>query len=93
MQSALDQAWPFVLQLFSPLPDEAELTAAGLIPPSAEVRAAWADDVQPFLQSIGLVIPAGKAPTLRRDQHTEHLAALLTDMQSVARLEAPDTPW
>jgi ring-1,2-phenylacetyl-CoA epoxidase subunit PaaC len=93
MQSALDEAWPFALQLFSPLADEAHLTAAGYVPPAADVRAAWSGDVQPFFESIGLNIPTNEPPALRRDQHTGHLATLLADMQSVARLEAPDTPW
>jgi ring-1,2-phenylacetyl-CoA epoxidase subunit PaaC len=94
MQAALELAWPYVQQLFSPLPVEAELAAAGVIPPAADVYAGWNEEVLPFLRSVGLTIPTtGVAATPRRDQHTEHLAALLADMQSVARLEAAGTPW
>ncbi len=94
MQQALDRAWPFALQLFALLPGEAGLTLSGLIPEAAQVRSAWLNDVSPFLQSIGLSVPAEtEPPTLTRAEHTEHLAALLADMQSVARLESPGTPW
>jgi ring-1,2-phenylacetyl-CoA epoxidase subunit PaaC len=93
MQAALDKAWPFALQLFTPLPDESELNAAALIPKADVVHTAWLQDVGPYLQSIGLVLPESAAMRPRRDQHTEHLAALLEDMQSVARLETPETPW
>jgi ring-1,2-phenylacetyl-CoA epoxidase subunit PaaC len=93
MQTALDQAWPFALQLFSPLPGEEELTAAGVIPTADNVAAAWMSDIEPFLKSTGLTIPAARDRGRTREQHTEHLSVLLADMQAVARLEAPDTPW
>jgi ring-1,2-phenylacetyl-CoA epoxidase subunit PaaC len=94
MQIALDQAWPFALQLFSPLPDEPELTSAGIIPAASVVRAAWLDDVQPFLRAIGLQVPAATGVrVLGRDTHTEHLAPMLADMQSVARSESPEAQW
>jgi ring-1,2-phenylacetyl-CoA epoxidase subunit PaaC len=94
MQAALEAAWPFALQLFNPLPEEAGLTGAGLIPAAADVSGAWHSDVLPFLNEIELDVPA--VPTtdvLLRNQHTEHLEALLDDMQSVARLEVAGVPW
>jgi len=89
----LDEAWPFALQLFSPLVGEEELTAAGVIPMADKVAAIWMNDVQPFLTSISLIVPDARDAGGTRAQHTEHLAVLLADMQAVARLEAPDTPW
>ncbi|MEP7359395.1 MAG: 1,2-phenylacetyl-CoA epoxidase subunit PaaC [Anaerolineales bacterium] len=93
MQRALNAAWPLAFQLFNPLPGEAALTRAGLIPAAAAVQMAWLDDVGPFLQNIGLEIPVGDPPTLERSRHSEYLAALLNEMQSVARTEEPDVPW
>ena len=93
-QAALDLAWPFALQLFEPLPAESELTAAGLMPAAASVRAGWLDLVQPFLREVGLSIPPSAMPPARvRDQHSPHLAALLADLQAVARLEGPEVQW
>jgi ring-1,2-phenylacetyl-CoA epoxidase subunit PaaC len=93
MQAALELAWPYTQQLISPLPDEPELADAGVIPPADAVHADWISDVIPFLESIGLIIPAVRDSTPRREQHTEHLDGLLADMQSVARLEAAGTTW
>ncbi|MCC7359499.1 MAG: phenylacetate-CoA oxygenase subunit PaaC [Anaerolineales bacterium] len=94
MQIALNTLWPYALQLFVPLPDEAALTAEGIVPDAAEVRAAWEALAGEALRGAGLAAPAGTAPAgLDRQTPGPHLPALLDEMQSVARLEGPEVGW
>jgi len=93
MQSALDQAWPFALQIFQPLPGESSLTEAGVWPESTGLGAAWTNAMVDFLVECGLEVPARTPPDDGgRQVHTEHLEPLLAEMQSVARLE-PEGRW
>jgi ring-1,2-phenylacetyl-CoA epoxidase subunit PaaC len=93
-QAALDEAWPFALQLFVPLPEEAELAAAGLVPDASAVQLEWEELVVPALGEAGLTVPASREPAaLDRRHHSQHLAELLADMQTVARLEGPEVQW
>jgi ring-1,2-phenylacetyl-CoA epoxidase subunit PaaC len=94
MQTALDALWPYALQLFDPMPGEDELVQSGVLPTATEQLAAWQAVVTPHLINAGLAIPKTAKPlSVARDQHTEHLAVLIQDMQSVARLEGPDVKW
>jgi len=93
-QTALDELWAYALQLFVPLPEEAALVAKGVVPEAGEVQAAWEDMVVPFLKHAGLIVPRTRHPiAMSREQHTEHLTALLAEMQEVARLESPEVRW
>jgi ring-1,2-phenylacetyl-CoA epoxidase subunit PaaC len=90
LQSALDELWRYTPQLFAVLPDEAVLVEAGLVPCVApdEVYAAWQELALPALREAGLAVPQVSDPlAARREEHSEHLAALLAEMQEVARLE------
>ena len=94
MQAALDLLWPYALQLFEPTPGADELVHKGIAPAAAELRHGWLQAVGPFLGEVGLLLPeAEQSVSVRRDMHTPHLAELLADMQSVARLEGPDVHW
>ena len=94
VQAALDQIWPFALQLFVPLPGEAGLAAEGTLPEPKLVRQAWLEAVVPFLAEGGLLVAEASPPAATsREAHTPHLADLLADMQSVARLEGPIVRW
>jgi ring-1,2-phenylacetyl-CoA epoxidase subunit PaaC len=94
VQSALDLLWPFARQLFRPLPGEAELAAGNLVPEAGAIERGWLQAVVPFLGSAGLLAPEAAEPVaISRAEHTQHLADLLADMQSVARLEGPDVRW
>lgn len=87
-QNALNTLWPLAQQLFVPLPDEADLVKAGIVPPAAEWHTAWLAEVRPFLTACALTIPHnGTPPATSRSAHSEHLAPLLADLQQVARLE------
>jgi len=93
-QAALDSLWAYALQLFVPLPGEAELVDANIVPDPATLRAAWEATVVPWLTGTGLSIPNPAEPaTTSREQHTEHLITLLAEMQEVARIEGPDVKW
>jgi ring-1,2-phenylacetyl-CoA epoxidase subunit PaaC len=92
-QKALDELWPFVFQLFVPLPDESLLVEVEYVPDSAVLQQAWEGVVRPFLQNCSLTIPTSNTPpTADRIHHTHHLADLLTEMQEVARLD-PEAVW
>ena len=94
VQAALDLLWPFALQLFEPLPGEAELAAERLLPEPGAARQAWLKTVAPFLSEVGLLAPAAAQPAAAtREAHSQHLADLLVEMQSVARSEGPDVRW
>ncbi|MBB5235020.1 1,2-phenylacetyl-CoA epoxidase subunit PaaC [Deinococcus budaensis] len=94
-QNALDELWPHVAQLFAPLPGEADLVAAGMLPELEKVRASWESFVLPHLtEKCGLTLPMALAEASEgRDVHTEHLAPLLAEMQSVARQHANAEVW
>lgn len=96
MQAALNVLWRYTAQLFMPLPDEALLVAAGIVPNPDELRQTWQSVVIPHLQQANLIIPDASphdAPLLaQRSQHSEHLTALLADLQQVARLD-PEAEW
>ena len=93
MQAALETLWPVSRQLFTPLPGEAGLVAAGYTPALSEVQAQWAALVRPHLGISSLVIPTEtEAISAERAHHTPHLTSLLADMQRVARAH-PSATW
>ncbi len=94
VQAALDRLWPFAVQMFQPLTAETDLAAELLVPEPDVVQHGWQQAVVPFLGSIGLRVPEAAEPAVAsRADHSPHLADLLTDMQSVARLEGPNVYW
>jgi len=94
MQNALDEVWSYALQLFVPLPDEAQLVAEKISANINEVKGEWETIVLPVLNESNLIVSATRAPACSsREQHTEHLTALLGEMQETARLEIPGVKW
>lgn len=93
MQAALDALWPYAIHYFEPLATDAPLAEAGIIPPALEWQVSWEAQVLPFLREANLKPPASfELVAVDRLRHSEHLAALLGEMQSVARLQ-PDASW
>jgi len=93
MQIALDALWPYAGQLFAPLPGDAALIGAEVIPDPALLRREWEGRARPFLTECGLAVPdAAPRRAIPRTEHTEHLMALLAEMQSVARMD-PTAQW
>lgn len=92
-QIALNQLWPYAFQLFAPIDNETDLIKAGYIPSPEELRAQWEIVVLAHLRDAGLRIPSSdNGPGDGRSAHTEHLAPLLTELQSVARSD-PEAMW
>jgi len=94
MQAALDQLWPYALQLFAPQPDgQALLVDAGYFPEPAELRESWNLIIVPYLLDVRLQVPEVGVPQVnRRDEHSPDLRLLLQSLQEVARLY-PDAGW
>lgn len=94
LQRALDVLWPYARQLFVPLPGDPLLVEAGFIPPAALVGREWEERTRPFLAACDLAVPEAALPKrdIPRSEHTEHLMALLAEMQSVARAD-PEAEW
>ncbi|MFC4638946.1 1,2-phenylacetyl-CoA epoxidase subunit PaaC [Deinococcus hohokamensis] len=97
IQNALVTLWPHVAQLFVPLPEEAALVSAGLVPDLGAVRARWDGVVLRHLtDKCGLTLPEmpGEGDTTAgREVHTAHLPALLAEMQAVARAHPTAEVW
>lgn len=90
LQAALDQLWPYTSQLFE-LPGDPGITQnLGIHLP--EARQSWQARVIPLLNESQLTLPTGPELTLNRQGHTPYLPVLLSEMQSVARLD-PEAEW
>lgn len=92
MQRALDELWPYTAQLFTPLPTDQPLIDDGAIPNVADLLPVWEAIVIPHLEESELTIPTIDPLQLARTEHTPHLAALLMEMQFVARAD-PAASW
>jgi ring-1,2-phenylacetyl-CoA epoxidase subunit PaaC len=93
MQAALDTLWPYFIYYFLPLSMDDRLAKAGIIPSADRWQVAWEADVLPLLKDINLKVPSSLITfEVTRTHHSEHLTALLNEMQSVARLQ-PDAKW
>ncbi len=93
-QAALDALWPYARQLFAPLPGDAALVAAGILPQAGPLAREWEERARALLAECGLAVPDEVRPwrAVPRTEHTEHLMELLGVMQSVARLD-PTAEW
>lgn len=93
-QAALDSLWPYARQLFTPLPRGDLLVKKGVVADGALLRREWESTTRAFLAECDLTIPDDTLPRrdIPRAEHTEHLMALLAEMQAVARLD-PAAEW
>jgi ring-1,2-phenylacetyl-CoA epoxidase subunit PaaC len=94
MQKAIDELWPYVEQMWQPLPEESLLVTAGYLAPSLYLERTWLDKVIPVLRACELNIPERSEvqPALSRLSHTFHLEVLVAEMQSLVHLE-PQAEW
>jgi ring-1,2-phenylacetyl-CoA epoxidase subunit PaaC len=92
--AALERLWPDALDLFSPLPGEDELVAAGILPePMSTLRERWEAAVRPSLEAVGVRIPPVVEATPPRSGGTHpDFAWLWNEMTTVYRLE-PGAVW
>ena len=103
-RAAFTALWPGALGLFEPLPGEADLVAACLMPaPSAALQARWLAGIAEPLQRLGLPWPfemrdgvwsPSITPTYggRRGVHGASFLALYDTITSVYRLD-PSAKW
>jgi ring-1,2-phenylacetyl-CoA epoxidase subunit PaaC len=90
MQAALDAEWPFVDEIFEPLPDGLE----GVAPDPVALREPVLADVRRVVEQATLSVPDVR-PALgggRQGLHTEHLGYLLAEMQHLHRSH-PGATW
>jgi ring-1,2-phenylacetyl-CoA epoxidase subunit PaaC len=93
MQTALDHAYPYALGLFETTEIDDAIVSEGIQAPESTLKKDWLGLITPILSEAGLGLPeAAPREGGRRGQHTEHLRALLSDMQLVFRSD-PEATW
>ncbi len=92
--AALDRLWPFTDELFEMDDGERQLVTVALAPSRAALRPRWEATIAHVLSEAGLEAPQGRTMLSggRSGHHTEHLASMLADMQSLARAH-PGATW
>jgi ring-1,2-phenylacetyl-CoA epoxidase subunit PaaC len=80
--------------VFEPTAGESLLVAERAKPAEETLRDHWLAQVTPVLEAATLRIPVDAQPVTggRSGRHTQHLTALLHEMQKVARFE-PEATW
>jgi ring-1,2-phenylacetyl-CoA epoxidase subunit PaaC len=103
MQAALDAAFPQSLGMFEELECEKELMTGGVYSGKTRLLNEWLNFVVPVIRGVSLTIPVeyrnGSYSILsrpedggRRGAHTDHLRALIADLQRVYGT-APEAKW
>jgi ring-1,2-phenylacetyl-CoA epoxidase subunit PaaC len=95
LQRALDELWPFTVELVTPDALDRALVAQGIAADLDATRAHFARELDGLIQSAKLRqpdAPAFPAQGGRSGKHGEHLDHLLSEMQSVARAH-PGAKW
>jgi ring-1,2-phenylacetyl-CoA epoxidase subunit PaaC len=92
-QQALNILWPLAGQLFVPLPGDDLLLKAAIIPATSSIQARWQAEVGAYLHHLGLVVPS--TPMLQAPRHiaSPYRAALIAELQAVARSDAATAVW
>src|SRR5690606_31236298 len=96
LESAALVLWPLVPQLLQALPGDALLSRAGIFPDASELADAVLGRVTDAARRVGLTLPPltpPSSPDLRVERPDGHLAALLAEMQSVARADPAAESW
>ena len=94
MESAIDQLWPYVGELFIPVDFQLEAAASGLLKNPEYYREPWLEKTRAAFEQAGLMIPAPNWYQKGGKQgiHTEHLGYLLAEMQYLQR-NHPGAQW
>jgi ring-1,2-phenylacetyl-CoA epoxidase subunit PaaC len=87
METALQQLWRYVPELFDNDAVEQEASASGLGPAWAELREPWLAEMGVVLEEATLVPPKESAflSTGKRGVHSEHMGYILAEMQHLQR--------
>ncbi len=89
----METLFPYVRQLFRPLPGDEALVEAGVVPDFRALEAPYLEEVTAHLVRSGLRPPEGGYVPKNRQEHTEYLWSLLAEMQSVARWDPEAKAW
>lgn len=95
MVEGLERVWPLTGELFAMDEAEQRLAAARIVPDRASLRSEWDDTLAHVLAEATLAVPTApqvSRPGGRSGPHTVHLAAMLAEMQSLARAH-PGVTW
>ena len=94
MIAGLEGVWPYTGELFEMDAEEQSLVEAGIVPDRALIKPRWAATIDRVLAEATLEAPpSGPLHTGgRAGRHTEHLAPMLAEMQSLARAH-PGVTW
>ena len=97
MQSALNYAYPYALGIFEEGPYEDFLRKEYIFAGESALKAQWLENVNSFIESIGLKVPEVKEATLgmggRKGFHTEYFAPLIHEMKEVFVTEDSGAEW
>ena len=93
-QAALDYLLPYTREFFSTDPVEETIATSGIGPLTADLEAAWLDDVRATLEQATLTLPEAvkHVTTGKHGEHSEHMGFVLAEMQSLAR-QHPGATW
>ena len=93
-QTALNTLLPYTEEFWTVSDLEVAAIAEGAVADPRPLRPSWDRDVDDALAEATLNRPGnqGVPPRGKQGLHSEHLAALLADMQSLAR-QHPDATW
>jgi ring-1,2-phenylacetyl-CoA epoxidase subunit PaaC len=93
-QAALDYLMPYTREFFSADAVEDVIATSGIGPKTADLEAAWQQDVQDALAEATLSLPApvSYVTTGKHGEHSEHMGYVLAEMQSLAR-QHPGATW
>ena len=95
MQEALNRLWPYAGELFVADPVDEAVSAAGIAPDLADLRAAWEATVTEVLAEATLTRPEVRFDVHqggKQGRHTEHLGYILAEMQFLQRAY-PGAEW
>jgi ring-1,2-phenylacetyl-CoA epoxidase subunit PaaC len=93
-QAALDYLMPYTREFFATDAVEHSIAAANIGPLTADLEAAWGEQVNAILEQATLNAPeaAKHVSTGKHGEHSEHMGFLLAEMQSLAR-QHPGATW
>lgn len=95
VQTAVDDLWIFIDDLFDKDEVDDTLLKQGVAPDVTEIRKLWMSHIQKVLGEATLTIPELNSfmrTGSRRGNHTEHLGYILAEMQFLPRAY-PDAKW
>jgi ring-1,2-phenylacetyl-CoA epoxidase subunit PaaC len=94
MQTAIDERWPYIGELFEPSEADKAALAAGYGAELSAIKTLWDERVQSVLEEARLKMPAGTWMHRGGKQgvHSEHLGYILAEMQFMQRAY-PGMEW